>query len=94
MAPPVSGRTCLGGTCSSGTTVFLCNAVLPATPPQTCFSSPDLNSDGVVDLLGIVILLNSWGTCTTDYRCYQSDQNCDGVINLLDVSVIISYWTG
>lgn len=46
-----------------------------------------------MNLLDIVVVLNSWGKCETDYRCFQADQNCDGVLTLLDLSAIISFWS-
>ena len=49
---------------------------------------PDLNGDGVVDLLDIVVVINNWGPCS---GCLM-DLNLDNEINLIDVVLVIDKW--
>jgi YVTN family beta-propeller protein len=48
----------------------------------------DLNGDGVVNVLDLLILLDEWGPCPA---C-DSDLNGDGVVNVLDLLILLSNW--
>jgi hypothetical protein len=47
----------------------------------------DLNSDGVVDVIDLSILVSRWGSSDPD-----ADINSDGVVDALDLSVLVSNW--
>jgi hypothetical protein len=47
----------------------------------------DLNSDGIVDVIDLSILVSRWGTSDPD-----ADINSDGTVDALDLSVLVSNW--
>jgi hypothetical protein len=47
----------------------------------------DLNSDGVVDVIDLSILVSRWGTSDV-----TADINGDGIVDALDLSVLVSNW--
>jgi hypothetical protein len=47
----------------------------------------DLNSDGVVDVIDLSILVSRWGSGDV-----TADINSDGVVDALDLSVLVSNW--
>jgi hypothetical protein len=47
----------------------------------------DLNSDGVVDVIDLSILVSRWGSSDV-----TADINSDGVVDALDLSVLVSNW--
>jgi len=49
----------------------------------------DLNGDGVVNVLDLLILLESWGSCD---QCL-ADLNSDGVVNIQDLLILLEGWT-
>ena len=55
--------------------------------------SPDINGDGIVNVLDITILAMAWQTSAGepkyDYRC---DLNNDGVVNVLDITILAMAW--
>jgi len=51
--------------------------------------TPDMNSDGKVNLIDFSIFLLSWQS--TDAK---ADFNCDGAVNLGDFSIMLFNWTG
>lgn len=90
---PVASRTCTGGSCSQGYK-FFCNAVQPVPPaPSDCITSPDVNGDGRVDILDMLIVLNLWGSCGSNLACNKADLNCDGRIDINEVTAIIINWS-
>ena len=52
----------------------------------------DINEDGLLNILDIVILVNCALQIGYDYECYDElgDTNLDGVINILDVVILIN----
>jgi len=64
--------------------------------PYTYFNSMvqigDINEDGLLNILDIVILVNCVLQIGYDYECYDElgDTNLDGVINILDVVILIN----
>jgi hypothetical protein len=46
----------------------------------------DLNLDGTVDSVDLVLILNDWGT-------EGSDANSDGVTNAIDLAAVLSNWS-
>ena len=64
--------------------------------PYTYFNSMvqigDINEDGLLNILDIVILINCALQIGYDYECYDElgDTNLDGVINILDVVILIN----
>jgi len=50
------------------------------------FASGDLNLDGVVDAIDLVMILSGWGT-------EGRDTNDDGFIDALDLAAILSNWS-
>ncbi len=60
----------------------------------TCGSSnsPDLNGDGAVNGLDLLVVLAAWGPCGT--TACQADLNDDGQVNGNDLVVVLAAWTG
>lgn len=54
---------------------------------QTC-DFADLNCDGAVDVLDLLILLGSWGSCS---GC-DADLNGDNVVDVLDLLILLGNW--
>jgi hypothetical protein len=54
---------------------------------------PDVNSDGVVNILDIIDIVQHWGE-TGANGWITEDVNNDGIINILDISVVGQNWTG
>jgi hypothetical protein len=53
----------------------------------------DINWDGRVNILDIIIIGQWWGEFATP--CWVSaDVNCDGAINILDMILVGQHWTG
>ncbi len=51
--------------------------------------SPDLNSDGIVNLVDLSIFASAWPPGMYNYCC---DYNCDGIINLSDLAVFAQHF--
>lgn len=51
----------------------------------------DLNGDGSVDGLDLLILLSAWGVCDDPDDC-PADLNDDGVVDGLDLLILLSNW--
>lgn len=51
----------------------------------------DLNNDGVVDVLDLLILLGSWGACPKSGPC-PADLNNSGVVDVQDLLILLSNW--
>jgi len=51
----------------------------------------DLNFDGVVDGIDLLMLLASWGNCP-DPCCCLADLNDDGAVNGADLLILLSNW--
>ena len=50
----------------------------------------DLNGDGIVDVLDLLVVVANWGNCT---GACESDMNADGTVDVLDLLVLIANWT-
>jgi trimeric autotransporter adhesin len=59
------------------------------TPP-TC-APADLNCDGAVDVLDLLILLDAWGPCSDPENC-PADLNGDTVVDVLDLLMLLDDW--
>jgi ligand-binding sensor domain-containing protein len=62
-------------------------AVLLTGPSAT---PPDLNGDGVVNVVDLLILLDEWGECPEG--CL-ADLNGDGMVGVLDLLVLLEAWS-
>ncbi|TVQ53847.1 MAG: PEP-CTERM sorting domain-containing protein [Phycisphaerales bacterium] len=62
------------------------DVTLPDTGPVG-----DLNGDGVVNVLDLLILLENWGACPNRGNC-PADLNEDGTVNVLDLLVLLENW--
>jgi parallel beta-helix repeat protein len=53
----------------------------------------DVNRDGRVDVIDIMLVVARWGCCDGD-TCYEArcDVNSDGVIDLMDLMIVVSRW--
>lgn len=51
----------------------------------------DLNGDGVVDVLDLLILLNNWGSCPDCDDC-PADLNGDCNVGVADLLILLSNW--
>lgn len=49
----------------------------------------DINGDGVVDVIDLLMIISAWGPCSGD--CAE-DLNGDGVVDVGDILQLISYW--
>ena len=70
--------TTLGGTSSRPNAFTYESPLCPA----------DLNGDGVVNSLDMIILLNAFGNCPASPASCPADLNGDGVVNALDVIIL------
>jgi hypothetical protein len=54
----------------------------------------DLNSDGAVDVLDLLILLDAWGPCPRGRSVggCPADLNGDGVVDVLDLLILLDEW--
>ena len=50
----------------------------------------DLNGDGIVDVLDLLVVVANWGNCT---GACESDMNNDGIVDVLDLLILIANWT-
>ena len=60
--------------------------ILPE-PEPVC--PEDVNQDGVVDVLDLLIIIADWGTCT---KSCAGDVNGDRQVNVLDLLIVIDNW--
>jgi hypothetical protein len=51
----------------------------------------DLNDDGAVDVLDLLLLLDAWGPCADPKDC-DEDLNGDGNIDVLDLLLLLDAW--
>ena len=65
---------------------------------DSCEESPgDINGDGVINVLDVILMMNIILTVENDYTICQedaSDLNSDGVIDILDVVLLINIILG
>ena len=52
----------------------------------------DVNGDGFVDVLDILLVLAAWGQ-TGFPGWIPEDQYHDGIIDVLDLLIVLQYWT-
>ena len=58
---------------------------------NTPTSIPDMNNDGVVDLLDVPYFVNVvMGTDTTAFRVARADMNCDWVLDGRDIQMFVN----
>jgi hypothetical protein len=69
------------------------NALEPLLLVDLPFESPnpDINGDGVVDVLDLLILLDEWGPCENPGDC-PADLNCNGIVEVLDLLILVDNW--
>ncbi len=58
---------------------------------QTCSPAPigDIDGDGVVGILDLLMLLSNWGPCK---GACPADLNGDGSVGILDLLVLLANW--
>ncbi len=56
-----------------------------------CSITGDLNGDGVVNVLDLLILLENWGQCDNTRDC-PADLNDDGIVNVMDLLILLENW--
>ena len=55
--------------------------------------SADLNGDGLVTIVDVVLLLDVWGACgVTNTQCLLADFDCNGVVDLFDIAYMLARW--
>ncbi len=64
------------------------NAELMKWPFPPTDLPEDINGDGVVDVLDLIVLLAAWGTADP-----AADVNGDGIVNVLDLILVLSAWS-
>ena len=67
------------GTCS-GTTVWIQQVI------------GDLDGDGTVGVLDLLILLSSWGPCPDPPQGCPADLDADGAVGILDLLTLLAHW--
>jgi hypothetical protein len=65
--------------------------LVPASASQPV-GDPDINSDGVVNILDIICVAQHWNE-TGANGWIKEDINSDGIINILDISLVCQNWT-
>jgi catalase (peroxidase I) len=60
-----------------------------ATLSELCAQSSDVNQDGSVDILDLVLVIDFWGACEGNY---SADLNCDGAVNSTDIKIALSHY--
>lgn len=56
-----------------------------------CSIPADINCDGVVDGLDLLVMLSAWGECADPNDC-PADLNNDGTVDGLDLLILLSNW--
>ena len=51
----------------------------------------DLNSDDVVDVSDLLVLLGGWGSCPRSGEC-EADLNGDAVVDVSDLLILLGEW--
>ncbi len=54
----------------------------------------DVDGDGKVDVLDLLIVLGDWGPCPPPPDECPADINADGVVDVLDLLIVLGAWTG
>jgi glucose/arabinose dehydrogenase len=70
---------------------FSAGRIFRIIPENDPLPSPDLNCDGVVDGLDLLILLGEWGECADPNDC-PADLNGDGTVDGLDLLILLGAW--
>jgi len=70
---------------------FMGNAEMRAPERTVRLFSPDLNGDGVVDVVDFVHVTSRWQMAAGE-GTYAADVNGDGVVNAPDLSLVDAYW--
>jgi hypothetical protein len=69
-----------------------CGTAISAAAALTVSANPaDLNGDGIVDVLDLLILLDSWGACNDCDGC-PADFNGDCSVDVLDLLFLLDNW--
>jgi len=75
----------------SGVTLVDATRTITETPIPTC--TPDVNTDGRINVLDMILVGQHWGQSGTP-GWIPEDTNFDGTINVLDMICIGQNWTG
>ena len=59
-------------------------------PTSVCPENADLNNDGLVNLIDIAAVIESWGPCVAFCR---ADIDCSGTVDLADIFIVILQWS-
>ena len=78
------------GSLTSISGVTLVDGAITINP---CANTPDVNTDGRVNVLDMILVGQHWEQ-TGDPGWIPADINCDGIINILDMIHIGQHWTG
>jgi hypothetical protein len=57
-----------------------------------CFIPADINVDGAVNVIDLLGVINTWGTCPAEPQPCAADINLDGLVNVADLLAVISAW--
>ncbi len=60
--------------------------------PDECETFGDLDGDGVVGILDLLILLSNWGPCPDPPAPCPADLDGDGNVGILDLLLLLSNW--
>lgn len=76
---------------SEGATVFHYAPTGDATLTATFVKTPDLNGDGIVDVLDLITMLAAWGPCPKRGHC-TADLNENGTVDVQDLLILLASW--
>jgi hypothetical protein len=88
-----SGSSASGSILGSSTVSFtVTNTSTNPPPPPPTTKTGDLNSDGLVNIFDMSILLSNYGKTTSQASNPACDLNSDGNINIFDLSMMLSLY--
>lgn len=70
---------------------ILANAILYLSEFADEEPPADINGDGEINAIDLIILLSSWGDCS-ETECCPADLNEDGTVGAVDIIILFSQW--
>jgi hypothetical protein len=56
-------------------------------PVSNCNTTGDINSDGVISVVDLLLVIDQWGLTDS-----PADLNSDGIVNVSDLLIVIGNW--
>ena len=60
--------------------------------PDVCEASGDLNGDGEVTTVDLLLLLAAWGPCPPSPDPCPADLEADGTVSIIDLLILLGNW--